>query len=200
MKFFSKNETLVVGAILVLIVGVTLSNLKIANRRSRDTQRRSDVRSIASALEKYNSEFGFVPPDVDGEILACKGEKFDEFMVTKDTSQIESFFDLLIGCQWGEDGLVDLTGDSQPYLKSIPSDPSPEVSQYLYLSNSKRFQIFSYLEGGEKAEQYDKSVQDRKLNCGTKICNFGIGFSDTPVDITISEYELRLQEIDNEKN
>jgi len=194
MRFFNKKELVAVSTVLVFVVVVTFSNLKVSNQKARDAQRRSDVRALADALTKYQSEFSFFPPDIDGKILACKGDSFDEFVETQDASRIESFFDLLQACQWGRDALADLTEESTIYMKHIPSDPkSDQGYSYLYLSNSKRFQIYAFLEGGLDAEQFDAAVVSRGLNCGVNICNFGVSFSGTPIDRSIEEYEEELR-------
>lgn len=59
MKPFSKNETISLAIILVVLFSVTLFNIRIAERRSRDAQRRADLGAIYEALEKFHSDFGF---------------------------------------------------------------------------------------------------------------------------------------------
>lgn len=63
MKPFTKNEYFVTGVIFLFLVVITLLNLNIAVRRSRDVQRRSDLGAVANALETYNEDFGYFPPN-----------------------------------------------------------------------------------------------------------------------------------------
>ena len=200
MKFFSKNEVVGVSVILSIIVVASLYNFRLALRRARDAERRSDLGSISNALSRYNDDFGFFPPgSPDGKIKACKGETFEEKIreiSRKDPFYMNKFFEALEPCRWGIDGLRDLSDESYPpYLKVIPGDPKAnEGIVYSYLSNTKRFQIFAYLEGEEKEEGYSRAIVERQILCGVKICNFGKVYGETPLDKSLEEYENELME------
>lgn len=203
MKLFTRNETLVVSGIFVFTLLVTLYNLNISLRRSRDAQRRSDISALTMALKEYRDDFGFYPPSENGKIVACKGENFeagwnDIKSNIKDDEKFdrEKFFSILTVCEWGKDALKDVTDDSyKPYVKVISGDPKGEKGMsYLYLSNSNRFQLFTYMEGGSEEIGYDEAIVKRNLECGEGfICSFGKSY-DVPIDRSIEDYEKELLE------
>ncbi len=199
MKFFTKNELISVTIIFIIVGAFTFSGLKTSIRRSRDAQRRADLGSISDALHKYQEEFGFFPPSENGKIKACKGDDFDqklEEIKKEEKFDRNKFFEALSTCEWGQDSLIDVSEDSrEPYLKTIPADPKGGVGiSYLYLSNTGRFQIYAFLEGGEEEAGYSQTIVSRNLSCGNKICNHGKSSGDTPLDKSIEEYELELLE------
>ena len=199
MKAFTRSETLAVLIIILFTASITFYNLNISLRRARDAQRRSDLGAIANALNKYRDDFGFFPPSKDGKITACKAENFEagyEEIKKDEKFDREKFFALLIPCEWGKDPLADVTDEEyEPYLRVIPEDPKTETGmKYLYLSNSNRVQIYSYLEGEIDEIGYDEAVVKRRLECGSGfICSFGKSHS-VPVDISIEDYEEELLE------
>lgn len=202
MKPFTKHELIGVGVILLVIFIITLANLQVAIRRSRDVQRRADLGAISNALGRYQEDFGFFPPSEAGKIKACKGENFEsvikELEEKEEFDQNKFFSEALTPCDWGGDSLSDLGlfGDElSSYLKVILQDPKRgEGMSYLYLSNTRRFQLYSYLEGEEEEEGYNLGIVNRKLLCGNKICSFGKSFANTPLDKSIEEYEQELLE------
>lgn len=199
MKPFSKNEVIGTVAILAIIALATFSNLRLAMRRARDVQRRTDLDVITGALEKYQADYGFFPPSENGKLKACRGENFEEQLLK--VRQIkpfdwEEFFKILKPCVWGKDALADLFDASySPYLMVIPADPKAGIgNSYLYISNTKRFQIYGYLEGEEEEIGFREEIVTRGLSCGNKVCNFGRAYGVTPLDKSIEEYENELLE------
>jgi type II secretory pathway pseudopilin PulG len=194
MRFFSKQEIIVVASIIVLIVAISLQNFKISLRRARDAQRKDSVGTIANGLARYRDDFARFPlSSSDGKILACrplvsyddKGKKIVVFEP----------------CEWGKDWLRDALDLNYPaYIETLPSDPRYEFgSHYLYLSNGSRFQIYAALEG-EDEDEYDPKIVERGLDCGEMLCNFGRS-SGVPLDKSIEEYENELLlEIQKENN
>lgn len=188
MKFFTKNE--VVGLILIFSVVFLLTgiNMSVSLRRARDVQRKNDAGDIYNALERYARDFGVFPLSTsDGRIIACKGSD------TKYDPKTKTLVGL-VPCEWGKDPLRDPLDPSYPaYLNVIPSDPQTfKGVQYVYLSNGGIFQIYAYLEGKDEPE-YNPSVIKRNLNCGNRICDFGLSYGGTPVDKSIiEEYENEL--------
>jgi hypothetical protein len=159
----------------------------------------SDIGAIANAIEQFHSEYGFFPPSEDGKIKICKGENFNE-VVTKLSSKKDFdrnlFFTGLRVCDWGKDAIVDLVDDSRsPYLSSLPQDPkTSEGFSYYYISNLKRYQIYTSLEGEKDEDTYNEGVVQRNLPCGSAVCMTGKAFSQTPIEISIEEYESKLLE------
>ena len=77
-----------------------------------------------------------------------------------------------------------------PYLANIPKDPKSAIGvKYLYISNTKRYQIYSYLEGEKDEGGFDQKIVDRKLDCGKGVCMYGKSFGETPLDRSIEDYE-----------
>lgn len=196
MKPFSKNETIGVSIILLVIFVATFFNLQVSLRRARDAQRRADIGAIAEALDKYQKDFGFFPPaTADSKILACKGENFGNLPANiKEGEKISAFWKTLRGCNWGEDAFRDVTDDNYPaYMERLPSDPKKDKGlTYIYFSDMTRYQLYAYLEGGESEIGFRQGIVERGIKCGSQICNFGKAYSDTPLEMSIEMYENEL--------
>lgn len=182
---FNNNEIFALSGIICLIFVVTFLNLQVSLKRSRDAQRKADLRDISNALNKYQSDFNIFPLSTEGKIAACVNGP-----ITDPTNIVFS------ACQWGWDALKDVTDASYPpYLARIPVDPhNQKGTQYFYISNGNRYQIFASLESSNEPE-WSEEIVKRNLKCGNKICNFGIAFGSTPLDKTIEEYENELNSI-----
>lgn len=182
MKFFSKNEILGILVILAVLVLVSLNNFKVSLRRARDSQRKDDLGSLQNALARYNDDFGSFPlSSPEGKILACAP-------VSRRGKTVN-----FSPCDWGKDGLTDLSDPNFPaYLKVLPIDPqSVSGLTYVYLSDGKRFQIYASLEGADENE-YNLKILARSMPCGARLCNFGKASGDTPLDKSIEEYENEI--------
>lgn len=200
MKFFTKNEFKAVLTILTAVIIVSLFNFKVSLRRARDTQRRDDLGAIYNAVEKYQLEYGFFPlSSKDGKIKACKPENYEQIIAKLTSTEkfdLEAYLTSLDPCEWGRDAISDLSNKTQPpYIKTIPVDPkSGENISYFYISNSRLFQIYAYLEGEEDEIGYNKGIVSRNIACGVKICNFGHAYANIPLDKSLEEYENELLE------
>lgn len=170
MLGFNRNEALGVWFIFLILGTVTLVNMRGALRKARDAQRKADIRSIHDALLEFQNERGSFPLAFQGKIVACD-EKTDEKGVT-----------IYEPCEWHFDGMLS-------YLTRIPSDPyHGKGVRYHYISNGNRYQIYAALEG-ENEDEYDEKILKRNLDCGNRKCNFGRSYAETPLDISIEEYE-----------
>src|SRR3972149_252293 len=104
MKKFTKNEIMVLGTILLIVFGFTFKGLKDAQRRARDSGRRSDLGAISDALHRFYEDYGFFPPSEEGKIKMCKGEGFDSVLAQMkedkefDFGKLESALRI---CEWG---------------------------------------------------------------------------------------------------
>jgi hypothetical protein len=198
MKPFSKNELTAAIIIFSVVFLVTGLNMNISLRRSRDFQRKADLGVISEALEKFYDDYGFFPPSENGKIKICANEKIDDIRrQIADIGHFDSslFYEGLRGCQWGVDPFKDVVNNSSDiYLSTFPSDPRTEKGfSYYYLSNTKRYQIYTYLEGEKDEGGYDTGIVSRNLNCGIKTCSFGKSYAETPLNKSIEEYEAELQ-------
>lgn len=170
MKFFTRKELFAVILIFSAIILASLSNFKVSLRRARDVQRKNDIRTVADFLALYTSDFSAFPLSDQGRIVACEGPETKVDQKGRITG--------LVACEWGKDPL--------------PRDPYFEKGfGYIYLSNANRFQLYASLEGADEPE-YDQRIVARNLSCGSYICNFGIGYGETPLDKSIEEYENEL--------
>lgn len=69
---FTLVELLVVISIIGILATLVMANLNSARSRARDAQRKSDARSIATALRLYFNDKGYYPSnDSSGNILGC---------------------------------------------------------------------------------------------------------------------------------
>ncbi|MBA3551200.1 hypothetical protein H0W32_03265 [Patescibacteria group bacterium] len=189
-----RYELFSVIGILLVIFSATYINLGISLRRSRDNQRKSDLRSIANGLVGFQADYAFFPYATTDKITACVEDDFDPKTLTKD-DQIP-----FVDCEWGVDAIRDILDLAYPaYQDRLPRDPKAnEGSEYLYISNGRRFQLFAYLEGGSDDIEYKPEVEARQLMCGNRICNFGAAFSSTPLDKTLEEYENELKRLEEQ--
>ena len=187
---FKKDEGIAVFVILAVLIGIIALNLQVSFRKSRDSQRKSDIRAVHDALAAYQNDFGYFPSSLDGDILACLPD--DEIDTYRDAESVEDVD--FKKCRWGWDSLRDVFDTSYPsYLERLPADPQhTQGGRYYYVSNGSRFQIYAALES-EDEDEYSQEIVDRNLPCGDRICNFGRAFSRTPLDKTIEEYENELR-------
>lgn len=199
MRRLTKTEIKATILIFVVVLVVTMYNMGLALRRSRDAQRRADIGAISDALGRFYTDHGFFPPSDNGKIKICKGSNFEEVYSDMSDDPVfdrNKFFSGLRGCIWGEDAFEDILGGGQDYLSTIPADPRRNIGfEYLYLSDTAYFQLFSALEGGENEDTYNLGVVGRNLLCGKHVCSFGKSFSDIPLDISIEEFRKKLEEL-----
>ena len=180
MKPFKRQEVVGIGLILVAIVVITYINILISFRNERDLRRNLDVSAIAKGIKQYKVDYGYYPASQDGKILACAGK---ETRIVKDENGKMVYFDEkakkpllenLTACEWGEDVLLDINDLDYPhYISSIPKDPRKEDGYtYFYLSDGENFQVLGSFEGKSQKE-YSKEIKALKIQCGSKVCNFG---------------------------
>lgn len=190
MKLFTRNEWIAVLIILGAISVAAFFNFKASLARARDSQRMADLQSLVDALARYNSDFGFYPAaSPDGRIIACKKAGAKVFKGMK----LADFLASLAPCDWGRDGLADITDASYPaYLKVLPADPKSALGfAPRYISDGRLFQIYTALELTD-ADEYKSSIVARNLACGVNVCNAGRSYGVTPLDKSLQEYENEL--------
>jgi len=189
MRFlgFSKKELVAVVAILSVLFAATFINLQTSLQRGRDVQRKNDIRAITDALLQYGVDRKFFPPSYNGKIVACN-------------PKVESNQILFKACEWFTDPLGDIQNNHTPvYLERIPTDPHHnQGARYHYISTGEHFQLFAALEGSDEPE-YDLEIVARNLPCGGRICNFGRGSDNTPLNIPLEQYEAKLVQLELEK-
>jgi hypothetical protein len=201
-NLFNRKETFGIVLILAFIFFLSYFNFLNSLMRSRDLQRRDDLTALAQALDKFYSDedFGIYPPaSADKKIVACipEGttyEQIKEVVGNRPKENKKKIFPLLTGCAWGDSSLTDPSDNTrEQYLSVIPRDSkSSEGYSYIYFSTGKHFQVYGAYEGRGMPE-YDAKIVARGLSCGNKICNFGKASRGTPLDISLEEFEEKLQ-------
>ncbi len=191
MKPFTKSEFISIVIIFVVLALISLPNFLMSLTKSRDQSRKDDLGRIVQALDEYYVDFGEFPKSsTDGRIVACKNPEEEVKLDSKGRVVVN-----LIPCDWGKDPIVDLTPKStKVYLPQIPRDPDylTRGSNYIYFSNGIRYQLYASLESSTW-DEYDPKIIARNIMCGEKVCNTGRSFSETPTNISIEEYEIKLK-------
>lgn len=163
---FTRPETLGVFLILLVIVALSVFNFQLSQTKARDAQRKNDLAHLHGALKNFFDDLNFYPDSLDGKLVAC-GQAED-----------------LKPCQWGKDQLRNLEDPDYPaYMSPLPADPrAKEGYSYFYLTNTREFQLYAYLEYQGDVE-IKPGIEARGLPCGIKICNYGKASSDRiPLD------------------
>ena len=68
---FTLIELLIAITILGILVTIGMGTFKNSQRRSRDAQRKANLKQVANALELYYSDYGKYPNANSGKINSC---------------------------------------------------------------------------------------------------------------------------------
>jgi type II secretion system protein G len=126
---FTLLELLVVIAIIGVLASVILASLNTARAKARDSRRVADLHEIQTALALYHTENGKYP------------------IIRWATSEPTSYDS---GSKWAS-----LQAALLPYLKELPTDPSPQGTSgpwtddnlhYAYGSNGEVYDLVAQLE------------------------------------------------------
>lgn len=125
-KGFTLIELLVVITVIGILAGLIVTNFSSARERARDTKRKSDLRTLKTALRLYYNDYQRYPNASGGQIQGCGANG---------TST----------CPWGSG----FSAGTTEYLKSLPRDPlnaSPYVYTYTVDAGNDGFIITARLE------------------------------------------------------
>lgn len=157
-KAFTLIELLIVMAILGILATIGIGGLRTSQMRSRDAQRKSDVKQLAGALELYYSDHGRYPgATVDGLVKGCPS--------TSETA-----------CSWGSNTSFE---DGQTvFIRLIPEDPQGGNYFYKVSNDFSKFQIFTHLENSKDKNCIDGNCAIPSLSgvsCGDSLnCNYAV--------------------------
>lgn len=165
-KGFTLVELLVVMAILGVLVTLIASGFRSAQLRGHDTQRKSDLKEVANALELFYSDYGFYPPEAAGYIAACP------YNGSTKTGT---------ACSWGNG---EMTDGKTVYFKLMPNDPSSDYNYYYKLvgGSNQKYQLYAHLENTQDQDCINGSCTSPgvSLTCGgTALCNFSVHSANT---------------------
>ena len=164
---FTLIELLVVITIIAILAGIGLNSFQSSQKKSRDANRKSDLRQISHALEAYlNDKEQYPPNNGDYQLAGCG-------VLDAET------------CEWEEE-FSDQHGTV--YMVQLPSDPTSVGRSYYYETDvtNQSFQIYARLENTLDID-VQKDVDDNSLvyegvSCGTVDCNYGISSTNTTVN------------------
>ncbi len=133
-KAFTLIELLVVVSLIGVLATLVIANLNSARERARDTQRKSDLRNIQTALRLYYNDNGGYPASSSGNIVGCDGS-----------------------CLWGGAWV----NDNITYMNTLPDDPLTGQS-YRYTSSGAGSDDYT-LEACLENKSDDKGVSTTDL-------------------------------------
>ena len=103
-KAFTLIELLVVVSLIGILATLVVANMNSARERARDTQRKSDLRNIQTALRLYYNDNAGYPQSSSGNIVGCSPT-----------------------CVWGEAWVQ----SGSTYMNILPDDPLSDQA-YVY--------------------------------------------------------------------
>jgi general secretion pathway protein G len=146
VKGFTLIELLVVISIIGILTTLVMVNLNAARERARDTQRKSDLSNIQTALRLYYNDVGSFPASSsDGKIKGCGTPAGSA------------------NCTWGAEWTVGGT----TYMKLLPQDPLGAEGGYKYTGavDTESYTLEACLE--------NKSDQ-KGIPVATSVCSSGV--------------------------
>lgn len=151
---FTLIELLVVVALIGILATLVTANINAARGRSRDAQRKSDLRNLETALRLYYNDKGSYPANnASGQIVACNS------------------YTSPVACNWGSEWSVGTT----VYMSKLVKDPLPDQS-YSYSADlaNDTFTITACLEN-KSDDKCDKNASGAIITCaGGSGCQYSV--------------------------
>ena len=123
---FTMIELLIVIVIMGILSVVGIGAFTSSQIKARDSQRKTDLRTIGDALEAYYNDYGSYPVSSgDGNFLGCG------------VNGVEA-------CAYGDIWQDD---NGTAYMVQIPTDPND--GYYYYVSDGSYYRIFAHLENDQ---------------------------------------------------
>ena len=135
---WKKSEVIFVGVILAVIAVISGVQLRTAEMKSRDVQRKADVEVVGRALSAYLDDHKILPAAEQGRVEACGFARSE-------------------ACEWGQDAIEDI--DGVLYLKKLPGEPFADRGwKYIYSTNAERTKYKICISLEYKADKEFKNV------------------------------------------
>lgn len=156
---FTKYESKIISLIFLFLIFVMSINLIASLRKSRDVTRKNDMGALQEAISIYHQKYRVFPLSTNsGRIIGC-------FEGGPDVDKITKYPMNAIPCEWDKSSFENII--------LMPKDPKfSQGRSYLYISDGEKYELYVSLEGKKEAE-YSKTVFEKNLQCGNKICNYG---------------------------
>lgn len=176
-KGFTLIELLIVMAIIGILATIGVGFFVSAQQKTRDAERKSDLRQIANALEIFYADHGHYPLSNGGRILAC--QYLPAIGSGIGTGQI---------CNWnGSDVFADTTG--RTYFSPLTIDPGS--GEYYYRANTTgtMYQLYATLENDNDPEYqtFAATYASGSSSCGGSTCHYAITSPNTTANSNLTE-------------
>ncbi|MBP7768371.1 prepilin-type N-terminal cleavage/methylation domain-containing protein [Candidatus Woesebacteria bacterium] len=145
---FTLIELLVSITIMGILAAIGLSSFNSAQIKARDAKRKSELASIARALELYNTDFGVYPANnSSGAIMGCG----------TGTSVCTTTF----------------IANSTTYMGTMPKDPKAYQYVYSQQNSGKGFILYALLENNQETTT-SYAGTDCDPSASTVVCNYRV--------------------------
>jgi general secretion pathway protein G len=154
---FTLIEILVVMVIIGVLTSIAIASFTGTQKKSRDAQRKSDLRQIGISLESYYNDKKIYPLGIGGKIYGCGAAGI---------------------CSWGG-SWTDVKGTV--YMVKLPADPT-SGNEYYYVSDGTKYQIYARLENDldkDIPKVQGQTATYTATDCGTLECNYAAFSSNT---------------------
>lgn len=150
---FTLMEMIIVVAIMLILTGIGFSNYIFSIAKSHDARRKSDLATIAKAIQAFANDFGSYPLAASGKLIACDYNNTG-----------------LIACVWGQPMAAFINNKVVSYLGELPADPDGDQNYYYEAgADGNSFSLYAALEN-DQDPSYRTSLTQA---CGGGvICNY----------------------------
>jgi len=160
---FTLLELMIVIAIIGILVTIGTFAFLSAQKKARDSRRKSDIDQVAKSLEMYVSDVGRYPAGTTGEgkIVGCADA----------TGTVGT-------CEWG--GSFSNTQKSEIYMVKLPKDPT-ESRTYYYERVGNGYRLYARQENTEDGDETHTEITE--LNPSPTPLFYDIDCSDSETKV-----------------
>lgn len=153
---FSLIELLTVIAIIGILVAAASVSWAQAQKKSRDSARKSELKSVQQALELYLQTYGTYPESDNGKIKCNVGTTSEQVTI-----------------DWGSNFSCTKNGKPLTFMSQLPKDPKGGDHNYYYYSKESetstnvylKYQISALLENSNDPDYCTKDDDCPNLPC-----------------------------------